>query len=254
MLAQIRLGPGELRQLDDGPVDELIDDARHFGADVVSAIYPRAVIDLNRRHDELDPLVLADHRHAGSGQQFLTSVKAKVGLGVVPTKVMGQAIYRQPISLADVHDRVEFAYWPYYRFLRALIDERLTMFPHVLVLDCHSMPQSVAMVGREPVDVALGDRFGTTCQPELVALTQRYFRDCGLKAARNKPFAGGHITEHFGQLPHVSCIQIELRRDLFFDEATYIAHHGMSRMQSMMTGLVRQLGQAMGQDAISTAA
>ncbi|KMO38637.1 N-formylglutamate amidohydrolase, partial [Methylobacterium aquaticum] len=45
------------------------------------------------------------------------------------------------------------------------------------------------------VDVVLGDRFGTSCAPDLIDCAEAAFRGHGLRVVRNKPYAGGFITE-----------------------------------------------------------
>ena len=90
MLAQVRLAPELLRALDDGPVDELLARGCAAGATLIAATYPRAVVDLNRGESEQDPDTLDDPAAVAG---LRATVKARAGLGVVPTRLLGEPIY-----------------------------------------------------------------------------------------------------------------------------------------------------------------
>jgi N-formylglutamate amidohydrolase len=244
MLAGARLSHGELRALGDGPVDELVARACADGATLLAAIYPRAVVDLNREACELDPEVLLDP-DAVPGLRL--TVKARAGLGVVPTRLLGEPIYRQRLSAAELQQRLTLAYEPYHAQLRTLARERRQRFGAVLVLDCHSMPTLPPLPprGERAIDVALGDRFGRSCHARLVETAERVLGGAGLKVARNRPYAGGHITEHYGRPDQGShALQIELRRCLFMDEATHERHEGFAALQELVGELARALAAA----------
>jgi N-formylglutamate deformylase len=69
-------------------------------------------------------------------------------------------------------------------------------------------------------DVVLGDRHGQSCSALLMREVEQLFRRAGLRVALNTPFAGGYITERHGQPRlHQHALQIEIRRDLYLNEA-----------------------------------
>lgn len=243
VLAQSRLAAEGLRALDDGPVDELLARACAGGAAMIAATYPRAVVDLNRGPCELDPDALADPA-AVPGLRL--TAKARAGLGVVPTRLLGEPIHREPLAAAELQRRLAWIHAPYHAQLAALLRERRHRFGTALVLDCHSMPTMPGPLRSErPVDVALGDRFGRSCHPRLVDAAERCLAAAGLKVARNRPYAGGHITERHGS-PERGChaLQVELRRVLFMHEATHAPHGGFPALQETLAKLVRELTQA----------
>ena len=97
------------------------------------------------------------------------------------------------------------------------------------------MPTCVATRGEPAVDVALGDRFGRSCQPRLVAAAERRSAGAGLKVARNRPYAGGYITERHGRPGRGShALQLEFRRGLFMDEITHEPHAGFTALQRVL--------------------
>jgi N-formylglutamate amidohydrolase len=86
-----------------------------------------------------------------------------------------------------------------------------------VLLDCHSMPSSVAD-GAAP-DFVIGDRYGASAASWIVDTVENALRLSGYSVRRNKPYAGGFITEHYGApaaARHV--VQIEINRALYMDE------------------------------------
>lgn len=243
VLEQCRLTATELRALDDGPIDLLLARGCACGATLLAATYPRAVVDLNRESCELDPEALCDPC-AVPGLRL--TLKARAGLGVVPTRLLGEPIYHDRLTSAELKRRLSTVYEPYHAELTELVQERQHRFGAALVLDCHSMPTvAPSSRGERPVDVALGDRFGRSCHPGLVAEAERCLAAAGLKVARNRPYAGGHITERYGDPGRGRhALQIELRRGLFMHETSHEPHAGFAALQDVLGGLVRRLTDA----------
>lgn len=240
VLAQSRLTSEELRALDDGPVDELLVCGCSAGATLIAATYPRAVVDLNRDDCEQDPDSLEDPAAIAG---LRATVKARAGLGVVPTRLLGEPIYAGRLSSAELQRRIAGAYRPYHQQLAALVADHRRRFGVSLVLDCHSMPTLPAPArGERAIDVALGDRFGRSCHPRLIEAAERLLAAGGLRVARNRPYAGGHITERYGEPAKGShALQIELRRHLFMDERTHARNQGFGLLQGLMGELVQGL-------------
>ncbi len=240
MLAQWRLPASALRALDDGPVDELLARGCSAGATLLAATYPRAVVDLNRAPGELDPGALRD---PASFPNLRLTAKARAGLGVVPTRLLGEPIYRERLSATELKQRLANVHEPYHAQLASLLRERRTRHGAAFVLDCHSMPTFASpLCGERPLDVALGDRFGRSCHPALIAAAERALTGAGLRVARNRPYAGGHITERHGDPSRGShALQLELRRGLFMHEVTHEPHAGFAALQELLGALVRVL-------------
>ena len=93
-------------------------------------------------------------------------------------------------------------------------------FGLAVLIDCHSMP-SVAHPRDDAsrADIVLGDRFGTSCAGALTDLVDLAFRARGYRVMRNKPYAGGFITEHYGS-PALGrhALQVEVNRGLYMNE------------------------------------
>ncbi len=222
-LRQSRLPLKALRRSEDCFVDELFLSCVAHGAPMLRALVPRSYVDLNREPYELDPRMFSSELpgYANTG-----SPRVAGGLGTIPRIVSeGEDIYRGRIEFAEARRRIEQIYVPYHRTLSALANEVMAKVGEVLLIDCHSMPASatahVVPAAAGPVDVVLGDRFGSSCAEDISAFIEEEFTARGLKVLRNKPYAGGFITQNHGA-PHRGqhALQIEINRSLYMDEAT----------------------------------
>lgn len=203
-----------LRRSEDAYVDDLIASAPLLGASLIAAEFPRAFVDPNRDAWEFDPSMFGD---ALPDNVVTASARATAGLGVVPRLAAdGRAIYPGPIAFAEARERIRRYYRPYHDALKAEIDVVRSAFGEAIVIDCHSMPSAS---GRG-ADIVLGDRFGASCARSLTARAEQSFRRLGLSVVRNRPYAGGFTTEHYGAPDSgVHVLQIEINRGLYLDEA-----------------------------------
>ena len=222
-LRQSRLAPHTLRKSEDCYVDELFLSCVAHGAPLLRALVPRSYIDLNREPYELDPRMFTGEL---PGYVNTGSPRVAGGLGTIPRIVSeGEDIYRGRIDFADARHRIEQVYMPYHRALSALVGEVMNKAGEVLLVDCHSMPASatahVAPPASRSVDVVLGDRFGAACGEDVTAFAEERLAARGLRVLRNKPYAGGFITQNHGA-PHRGqhALQVEINRSLYMDEAT----------------------------------
>ena len=231
ILDQLRVDASTLLALNDGPIDKLLQLGCETGAVLIAARYPRVVVDLNREPDELDPDLVSD---PDTLPDLRVTARARAGLGVVPSRVGGQPLWREQLRAADLRQRLETVFHPYHGQLAALLRDRRDRLGSAVLLDCHSMPSLVA-VGEPSVDAALGDRFGRSCSGELVTAVESVLRRAGLKVARNRPYAGGYITGRHGR-PEAGlhALQLELRRGLFMDERTHVPHAGFTALQRVL--------------------
>jgi N-formylglutamate deformylase len=217
-LAASRIDVVALRRSEDSFMDELIAGLSDRGFPVVRVHFPRSYVDVNREPYELDPRMFTGRLPSFANTR---SMRVAGGLGTIPRVVGdGQEIYRERISVDDALSRIETLYKPYHRALRRLINKAHQTFGTVIVVDCHSMP-SIGISREEPrrPDVVIGDRYGTSCASALAEVVGDTFSALGYSLGRNKPYAGGFITEHYGNpASGLHAIQIELNRAIYMDE------------------------------------
>jgi N-formylglutamate amidohydrolase len=207
-----------LRRSEDSFMDELIEGLAARGFPVVRVNFPRSYVDVNREPYELDPRMFSGRLPSFTNTR---SMRVAGGLGTIPRVVGdGQEIYRERLTVDDALARIETLYKPYHRALRRLINRVHQSFGTVVVVDCHSMP-SIGVSRDEPrrPDVVIGDRYGTSCAPTLPDRVEETMNRLGYSIGRNKPYAGGFITEHYGNpASGLHAIQLELNRAIYMDE------------------------------------
>jgi N-formylglutamate amidohydrolase len=213
-----RIDLAALRRSEDSFMDELIGGLSEKGFPTVTVNFPRSYVDVNREPYELDPRMFSGRLPSFANTR---SMRVAGGLGTIPRVVGdGQEIYRERLSVDDALVRIEALYKPYHRALRRLINKAHQAFGTVIVVDCHSMP-SIGVSRDEPrrPDVVIGDRYGTSCAGLLPDMVEDTMSRLGYSVGRNKPYAGGFITEHYGNpASGLHTIQLELNRAIYMDE------------------------------------
>lgn len=247
-LRQARLPLKALRKSEDCFVDELFLACVEHGAPMLRALTPRSYIDLNREPYELDPRMFVGDL---PGYANTASPRVAGGLGTIPRIVSeGEEIYRGRIDFADARRRIEQIYLPYHRTLSALTNSVLTRMGEVVLIDCHSMPASatahITPSAPSGVDVVLGDRFGSSCAEDISAFVEETLKKHGMRVLRNKPYAGGFITQNHGA-PHRGqhALQLEINRSLYMNESRLeklpdfeAVHAILSEMVSALLGFL----------------
>ena len=226
-LTASRLDPLTLRRSEDAFVDALFGGVAALGAPLIKARFPRAYLDLNREPYELDPRMFEGRLPAFANTR---SLRVAGGLGTI-ARVAGQAqeIYTRRVPVEEAIERIEKLYKPYHACLRGLLDRARQNFGIAVLVDCHSMPSGSLRADQpswagfvempQKPDFVVGDRYGTSCATEFVDAVEYELRRRGYDVQRNKPYAGGFITEHYGN-PANDChaMQIEVSRALYMDE------------------------------------
>jgi N-formylglutamate deformylase len=93
-------------------------------------------------------------------------------------------------------------------------------------------------------DFILGDRYGTSCAPELTDLSAQILTRRGYSVTRNKPYAGGFITEHYGNpAAGLHALQLEINRALYMDERRYARSANFARLAADLETVACRLGE-----------
>ncbi|MCL2714389.1 MAG: N-formylglutamate amidohydrolase [Alphaproteobacteria bacterium] len=233
-----------LRRTEDSFMNEVIAPLSDRGFAVVLVNFPRSYVDVNREPYELDPAMFHGRLPAYANTR---SMRVVGGLGTIPRLAGdGQEIYQGRIALNDALARIETLYKPYHHALRQLITRTIESFGRAVLVDCHSMP-SAGISRDEPrrPDVVIGDRYGTSCAPLLSEHIEGTMRGLGYSTARNKPYAGGFITEHYGNpMNGLHAVQIELNRAVYMDECARERGPGFARLTADFAVLADDLATA----------
>ena len=233
-----RLDAQALRRSEDSFVDELFAGVVERGAPLLLAHFPRAYCDVNREPYELDPRMFEGRLPAFANTR---SMRVAGGLGTI-ARVVGEAqeIYARRLPVAEALDRIETLYKPYHRTLEQMLRRTRRLFGLAVLVDCHSMPSSQGTREDQPrADFVIGDRYGTSAGAVFMDAAEDTLQGLGYAVVRNKPYAGGYITEHYGQ-PADSChaVQIEINRALYMDERRLTRSNGFDSLAADLMTLV----------------
>lgn len=182
-------------------VDKLYDFAPAMGITLISAVYSRWVIDLNR-DPESKPLY--------SDGRIITAL-------CPTTDFFGKPIYkdgRSVVSQGEMKRRLDNYYRPYHQKIERLLADLKDQFGKVLIWDCHSIRQFVPTIHKEKFpDLILGDVDGTSASPGLIEVSLKGLESSQFEVSHNYPFKGGYITRSFGKpAEHQHALQLEMSK------------------------------------------
>lgn len=230
LLAATRVSRTALAALEDPLVDRLVERGIAAGAAAIVAAAPRALIDLNRSLDDLDPAMVSPPP-AGTASR-----RASAGLGLIPSRLAGQgAIWRYNLPAGEVWRRIETVHQPYHDALAAALAALQARFGIAVLLDCHSMPSRPSPAP----GVVLGDRHGASCDEWLMRTIET---SCGAQdvgVARNEPYAGGEVVRRHGRpAADIHAVQIEVDRGLYLAPNARDAGVGFARTAWLLESIV----------------
>src|SRR5574341_1968762 len=191
-------------------VGDLYGDLHEHGATVLATPFSRMFVDVNRRRDDFE-------HHDGL-------VHAR--RGVVRTHTMRDApIFARPLWVADVEERLQTLYDPYYSALEGLLAQLRRAYGYAILLDGHTgSPRRM-----KDHQVIIGTRHEATCAPQLAAAVVAIFTRHGFEVHENvSGYTGGNIVATFGHptAQRVHAIQLEINASLLMTTSReeFIAH------------------------------
>lgn len=233
-----------LRGGEDTHVEALWDAVPSIGGTLIAANFPRVYIDPNRTLDDLDPDLL----DGPWPDPLAPGEKTRLGFGLIWRNIdAATPIYDRRLSVAEVRNRIDRYYRPYHAALSQAVESSYRRFGAVWHLNLHSMPNNayerLKKVSAHPLaDFVLGDRDGTTCDPEFVGLIESGLREMGYTVSRNDPYKGVQLIAQIGRpAERRHSLQIEIRRPLYMDEATRERNDGFAEVQQDMGRLLQRV-------------
>ena len=230
-----------LRQAEDSYVDELYAAGPDVGATLIAARFPRSYIDPNRSVLDIDASLL----EAPWPGPAVPSPKTARGIGLI-WRVLdtGEPIYARKLTVDEVKQRIVRYHQPYQRAVKDALDRAYEHFGSVWHLNLHSMPAVSSAVseegpGKSRADFVLGDRDGTTCEPEFTAVVRQKLQAMGYEVKVNDPYKGVELVRAFSD-PKAGrhSLQIEVNRRLYMDERTRERNAGFRALAANLTQLL----------------
>jgi N-formylglutamate deformylase len=216
-------------------VDKLYDFAPSLGMTMITAVYSRWVIDLNR-DPESKPLY--------SDGRIIT--------GLCPTTTfLGQALYkdkRTDVQKDEIARRLELYYKPYHDKISELIKGLKARHKRVLLWDCHSIRQLVPTINKEKFpDLILGSADRCSASPHLIDTALQCLGSGDYSFRHNEPFKGGYITRHFGQPARDEhALQLEMSKVNYMDDSEKrYDERRAEKMRGLLGKTLSSLGKAL---------
>ena len=212
----------------------------------------RAVCDLNRPADALDPQLCedADLPLAAAYKPYVAA-----GYGVIPRlSAQKQPLYPHKLDKARWQGLLAAWHAPYHRRLAALLKRAATQHDDVILVDLHSMPDSPKQAGKPRLlplragqlpDFVFGNLHGATLGQTYVQIIDKMMKDSGYSWRWNTPYAGGYITRHYGleaddtdgNTP-VQVLQIEVNRGLYSTSAGLLDENRLEPVKQLLSQLL----------------
>jgi N-formylglutamate deformylase len=189
---QFRQNPKPVLTNMDWHLDKLYDFLPELGITVLQAAHSRYVVDLNREAKE--PLV-------GPNSSSVIS----------QYNTQGSPLYAQAPSKSEIETRLTKYYYPFHEKLKAILEEMTGKFGYVFLIDLHSY-------FLYPVtDACLGNCNGITCSDDFINTVEQALNRQDFSVVKNEGFTGGYITRHYGSIPNIASLQIELRFPVYLN-------------------------------------
>lgn len=227
----------DMAGLEDPFLNLLAPSADALGLPVIVARYGRAYVDINRASTEWDQGMFGERLPKRLASD---SGRVRAGLGTFPRYLPPRIpVNRRRLKIDQGMQRWLTGYRPYHRTLKHLMQACRARFGYAILLDLHSMPQ---LPGERLPDLVLGDGFGRTCATSIPQTASRALQALGLSAARNYPYAGGFVTQHYGAPSRgFHALQLEFSRPLYMDERARTLKPDAARVTEAITRIVAEL-------------
>ncbi|MBB3994864.1 formiminoglutamase [Sulfitobacter undariae] len=200
------------------------------GATTVRATFHRYVVDANR-----DPTGVSLY----PGQNTT---------GLVPlTDFDGHDIWINPPDEAAIEARRKTYHAPYHAALEAELQRVHNIHGIAILYDCHSIRSGIPFLFEGTLsDFNIGTNMGTTCAPQIEAVTQEVCAAAaGYTSVTNGRFKGGWTTRQYGRPTEgLHAIQMELAQSTYLSSEvapwTYDAAKA-KRLRSHLTSILEKL-------------
>ena len=216
-------------------VDELYSFAPSLGITMITAVFSRWVIDLNR-----DP----DSKPLYSDGRIITELCPS-------TTFLGQPLYRderRSVGPEEVARRRRLYFEPYHEKLRELLSRLKGEFGAVLLWDCHSIRQMVRTIRNDRFpDLILGSADETSANKLLIDTALHRLSKSNYSLQHNDPFKGGYITRTYGQpAGDQHALQLEMTKINYMDDNEKRYHPGKAKkMAEVLYSTISDLSQTL---------
>lgn len=115
----------------------------------------------------------------------------------------------------EINTRIAKYYTTYHQALQKLINDKLSRFNKIYLIDLHSFGKDVDK------DVVLGNQKGKTFNKEYTLLIKNTLESLNFKVGLNNPYSGGYIIRKYAN-DKVETIQLELNYKKYIDNRYFV--------------------------------
>ena len=197
----------ELLKMTDSYTDELFCDL-FTDAQSIKSNVSRLVVDVERfRDNDLESM-------------------SQIGMGAVYDSTCALTKLRRAITESEREALLSAYYDSHHAALTDAVDSTLAKYGRCLIIDCHSFPNQALPYERhnssstERPQICIGTDDYHSPIPLIEKLKSNFINE-GFEVAINAPFSGTIVPmKHYRRNNHVHSVMIEIRRDVYMNEAT----------------------------------
>ena len=123
-------------------------------------------------------------------------------------------MYKEKLKDEEIKSRILKYYTPYHITLKKLLDDKLSNFNKVFLIDLHSFGKDIVS------DIVLGNKNGQTINEEFTMFIKNILNNLDFKVDLNIPYSGGYIVKKYST-ENVNTLQIELNYKKYIDNKTF---------------------------------
>lgn len=248
LLDRLAVSADRVFALEDRLADLLVAGVVREGWRTLVARQPRLMIDLNRAETDFAARAVTGARNPSARP----SHRARGGLGLVPDRLGNVDLWRSPLQMTDLAERIVSIHRPWHAAVQRALNAARDANGIAILVDVHSMPP---LPGFAPPQVVVGNLHGASASNDVTQVAAACFREAGLQVAVNAPYAGAHMLERHGRPAHdILALQVEIDRRLYLDPALTSPGTGLAVMQKLLSKLAARLENAARQDRYPLAA
>lgn len=126
----------------------------------------------------------------------------------------GNLMYKKDLEDREISDRITKYYTPYHQALINLMNDKLSHFNKIYLIDLHSFGKNIEE------NIVLGNRDGQTLNKEFTMFIKNSLEKLDFKVSLNNPYSGGYITRKYAN-NKVETLQLELSYKKYIDSRSF---------------------------------
>lgn len=124
-------------------------------------------------------------------------------------------MYKTDLENEKIRDRITKYYIPYHQALEKLINDKLSYFNKIYLIDLHSFGKDI------DANIVLGNRNGQTLNKEFTMSIKNTLEKLDFIVSLNTPYSGGYITRKYAN-NKIETLQLELSYKKYIDDRTFV--------------------------------